>query len=132
MESVFENATLDALAQFFPPSFVSTMLDGFETAVNDNYGKYVACVVVPFSMTQVITYVCMISLWHMTQTCMLIPSYIAVCTYNNRKHYRHCTNLLSYSTGSSILKFFVEYQVTPKNGQSINQSMSLDDHRLID
>ena len=80
MESVFENATLDALAQFFPPSFVSTMLDGFETAVNDNYGKYVACVVVPFSMTQVITYVCMISLWHMTQTCMLIPSYIAVCT----------------------------------------------------
>lgn len=80
MESVFENATLDALAQFFPPSFVSTMLDGFEKAVNDNYGKYVACVVVPFSMTQVITYVYMIALWHMTQTCMLITPYIAVCT----------------------------------------------------
>ena len=121
MESVFENATLDALAQFFPPSFVSAMLDGFENAVNDNYGKYVACVVVPFSMTQVITYVYMYDITMAHDTDMHVDNIIHSSMYNNRKHYRHCTNLLSYSAGSSILKFFVEYQVTPKNGPSINE-----------
>ena len=67
--------------------------------------------------------ICMISLWHMTRACMLITSYIAVPMNNNRKHYRHCTNLLSYSAGSSILKFSVEYQVAPKK-RSIDQSIN--------
>ena len=38
MESVFENSTLDALEQHFPPPFIATMLDSIETVVNTNYG----------------------------------------------------------------------------------------------
>ena len=40
MESVFENATLDALAVHFPPSFITAMLDSFEFVVDEHYGMF--------------------------------------------------------------------------------------------